>query len=450
LPASLDRNTRTPPQPTLAAATAHGRRSCRSDLAASVGDGAMASMMVGTGETYLPAFALAAGLGEVASGLVSTVPLLMGAVLQLAGPMAMRRVGSYRRWVVMCVVVQATSFLPLVIAAARGTVRPPLVFLTAAVYWGAGLASSPAWNTWMGTLVPPRIRAHYFARRTRISQACVLAAFVGSGFALQWGSTVESTLGIFAMLFLAASICRFVSSVFLSCQNEATADVHEHRTVSLGELFGRMRHGTDGSLLLYFLAVQCAAQISGPYFNPYLLQHLKFSYLDYVTLIGAALAGRVVAMPLLGRVAGRYGARTLLWIGGVGIVPMSAAWCLSDGYWYLLGLQLVVGFTWGAYELAVALLFFEAIDERERHSLLTKYNFAHATCTVIGSLVGGMALTGLGKSPAVYMGVFVCSSVARAAVLVLLWRVPKAPAEPEHPVTFPFTPASEENEALAA
>ena len=52
-----------------------GRRSTlRSDLLASVNDGAAYGGMVGVGETYLPAFVLAVGLGEVAAGLVTTVP----------------------------------------------------------------------------------------------------------------------------------------------------------------------------------------------------------------------------------------------------------------------------------------------------------------------------------------------------------------------------------------
>ena len=40
-------------------------RSLGRNLAASVGDGAAFGVMVGVGETYLPAFTLAAGLGEV-------------------------------------------------------------------------------------------------------------------------------------------------------------------------------------------------------------------------------------------------------------------------------------------------------------------------------------------------------------------------------------------------
>ena len=42
-------------------------------------DAAAYSVMVGCGETYLPAFALALGLGPIVAGMVASVPLLVGA-----------------------------------------------------------------------------------------------------------------------------------------------------------------------------------------------------------------------------------------------------------------------------------------------------------------------------------------------------------------------------------
>ena len=62
--------------------------------------------MVGLGETYIPAFVLAAGLGEVAAGLIATLPPLAGAVFQLVTPLAVRHLHSYRRWVVACAALQ--------------------------------------------------------------------------------------------------------------------------------------------------------------------------------------------------------------------------------------------------------------------------------------------------------------------------------------------------------
>ena len=86
-------------------------------MRANLGDGLGFSLMVGLGESYLPAFALALGMGEVVSGLVASVPMMAGALLQLASPFAVRKLGSHRRWVIFCATCQALSFVPLVVAA---------------------------------------------------------------------------------------------------------------------------------------------------------------------------------------------------------------------------------------------------------------------------------------------------------------------------------------------
>src|SRR5579872_6923159 len=59
------------------------RRSLRKNLRNSVSDGAAFAVTVGIGETYFPAFVLALGMGEIASGLIASVPLLLGAFLQM-------------------------------------------------------------------------------------------------------------------------------------------------------------------------------------------------------------------------------------------------------------------------------------------------------------------------------------------------------------------------------
>jgi MFS family permease len=126
----------------------------------------MFSVMVGAGETYFPAFALALGVDKVTAGLVATVPMLLGAALQLVSPWAVRRLGSNGRWVAWTAVAQAASFVPLIVAAALGAIPTLLLFAVVSMYWAAGFASGPAWTTWIETLVPARIRERYFARRT--------------------------------------------------------------------------------------------------------------------------------------------------------------------------------------------------------------------------------------------------------------------------------------------
>jgi MFS family permease len=398
----------------------------RNDLCAGLGDGTAFSVMVGLGETYLPAFALAAGMGEVLAGLVATLPLLAGGLLQLAAPWGVRRCGSVRRWVVTLAACQGLCYLPLAVAAWCRQVPPLLLFAAAAGYWGCGLATGPVWNTWVGTLVPRRVRAAYFARRTRFGQAGLLAGFVGGGVALQLAARRGAVLETFAGLFLVATLFRLVSAYFLSTQRELAGGACLGRHLPFREVLGRLRTSSTGGLLFYFLAVQSSVQIAGPYFNPYMLQHLRFSYVQYVVLVAAAYASRIVALPALGRFAHRFGARRLLWLGGAGIVPMAAAWLVSDHFVYLVVLQLVVGVAWAAYELSTFLLFFEAIPEDQRTGVLTVFNFANALATVVGSLAGGAALLYFGKLQLVYLTLFALSSLARFAALGLLWRVPPA------------------------
>jgi MFS family permease len=400
----------------------------RDDLRAMLGDGASFSVMVGIGETYLPAFALAAGLGEVAAGLVATLPLVAGAVLQLVSPAAVRRLGSHKRWVVLCAACQAMAFLPLALGAYSGHVAAWLVFGMAACYWGAGLATGPAWNTWVATLVPDSIRAGFFARRTRFSQIGTLVGFVAGGVILQFAKGWTLSIMPFAALFATAAVARLISVRFLASQNEPRRPNEEHRRVPLGELWGGAKCRADGRLLTYLFAVQAAAQFAGPYFTPFMLKQLHFSYLQYVLLIGVSFTAKALALPALGRLARRIGASQLLWIGGVAIVPASGMWLISNSFAYLILVQVYAGLAWAAYELAMFLLFFEAIPDRDRTSVLTIYNVGNALATAAGALLGGSVLWLAGKRPETYLAIFVLSSVARLATIVFLVRVPSTDA----------------------
>ncbi|MCL6503496.1 MAG: MFS transporter [Pirellulales bacterium] len=394
-------------------------------------DGAAYSLMVGLGETYLPAFALALGLGEATAGLIVTVPMLLGAVVQLVAPEIARRVGSLRQMTVLCAAIQGLAFVPLVAGALAGEMAGWLLFGIASWYWAAGLATNAAWNTWVEGLVPGSLRARFFASRTRITQGGTLLGFVAGGLALQAGSgSAVGVLGAFAGVFAAAGASRLVSSWWLAQQSEA-AGVRDHRPVRWRELLRRTRGG-DGSLLLYLLAVQVAVQISGPYFTPFLLKQLKVSYATFVVLVGTSFVGKILALPLWGRVARQGGARRLLWLGGLGIVPVAGLWLCSTSLAWLLLVQLIGGVVWAAYELAMFLMFFENIRLEERTSVLTTYNFGNALATFCGSMLGGGLLLAVGEQRTTYLALFAISTLARVATVVLLARVSSREEAREH------------------
>src|SRR5687767_11428936 len=185
--------------------TAPRQTRLRRDLALIRADGVFFSLMVGLGETYLAAFALALGNSDVAAGLLSALPMLAGGILQLIAPSAMHRASSYRSWVKMWAALQAASFLPLVVAAWLGAAPVALLFACAFIYWGSGLATAPAWNAWMAQIVPARIRSRYFGSRQSAAQLGVLAGLVAGGLMLHHSGRDTRA---FAILFAAAFLCR--------------------------------------------------------------------------------------------------------------------------------------------------------------------------------------------------------------------------------------------------
>jgi len=419
------------------------RAGLRRDLWVSTADAAAFSVMVGCGEQYIPAFALALGLGPVAAGMMVSVPVMVGAVLQMITPLAVARLGTNRGWVLACTTVQAASFVPFAVWAIRGHATLVELLVAASVYWSAGMAGAPAWNTWMGTLIPAGMRTAYFSRRSRLAQFGVFAGFVVAGLILQWGEQRGVTLRAFAVIFVVAAICRIVSTLMLvNCRelplapvdpagappDRATAPAVGPTTLShwlrdVGRTLATMSRSPSGPLVAYLCAFAFTAHCSAPYFAPYMLRELGFSYHAFMLVAATGFLAKALALPSLGRLGSRIGSLGLLWLGGLSIIPLSLLWLPSDAVGYLVCVQLLAGACWASWELAVALLFFDAVPHRDRTGVITIYNLGLAVAQLSGAAVGGLVLRTLGEDRTAYATVFALSSLLRLATVPLLRRV---------------------------
>jgi Major Facilitator Superfamily len=393
----------------------------RDNLRYSMGDAASFGAMVGLGETYLPAFALALGMGETSAGLVASLPVVAGGCMQLVSLRLAKFVQTDQRWVVLCATIQALSFLPLVLAALYGSISMPMLMLIASVYWASGLASGPAWNTWMESIVPAGVRASYFSRRSRLQQSFTFLALMASGVFLQAAESGNWALAGFAAIFIAAAIARVISVLCLMAHRT------DHRLATrsenqLGQNYSGSVTRSGRRLLIYLVFVQACVQISGPFFAPFMLKQLGFSYIQYVFLLAVSFLSRIIAMTQWTKVANRFGASTLLWIGAVGLVPIASLWIISTQIWWLAIAQICSGIVWAAYELGFFLLFFETLPPNRRTKMLTYYNFGNTLAMFAGASIGAILLDSFGVTPRAYFVLFAVSSVGRGIALLLLLR----------------------------
>jgi MFS family permease len=381
-------------------------------------DGGCFGGMVACGETYLPAFALAVGLSETAAALAASLPVLCGGLMQMISLYAVERVGGPKRWIVLCATIQALSFVPLVIAAMVGSLSLVALLLIASVYWGAGMSTGPAWNTWMEDIVPTRLRKEYFPRRTRLQLLATLGVLLASGLFLQLAQTSGHVMLAFTILFALAAVLRLISAGLLASHQTPRRSTPQKETYPLGP---SRKSASPARLILFLVFVQAAVQLSGPFFAPYMLKQLEFSYGQYIFLISVAFIAKVAALRGLGEMAKEFGSMKLLIVGSLGLVPLSSLWLVSTNFYWLCLIQLIAGVVWAAYELGFFLMFFEAMPVQDRTRLLSYYNFGNSAALVVGATIGATILSVFGCSPTTYYWLFGLSSLGRLACLPILF-----------------------------
>ena len=246
------------------------------------------------------------------------------------------------------------------------------------------------------------------------------------GAVLHWAERASALTSGFLLLFALAALSRVVSTSYLARQSEVPL-AEEHHALDLdARALLRLAQGRSGRLFAYLVPLQLAVHVAAPFFTPFMLERLQLSYAQFVALTGASFLSRVLAMPALGRAARQGGPRRMLIASGAALAALPALWLVSDDFGYLLVLQLGAGAAWGAHELAVMLLLFDALDPRLRLSVLSAYQFANASAIVGGALIGGAILTS-SPSGLAYAWIFAASTLARLAVLPLALRVTKRP-----------------------
>ncbi len=393
----------------------------RRDLALSMGDAAGYGVMAGVGEVYLPAFALALGMPVVFAGLVATVPLLAGGVLQLITPRAIVRVRGLRRWIVGSMIAQALSFVPLILVAFDGSptmLATVTVFAAASLYWAAGMATSAAWNPWMNRVVPARVRGRFFGRRQGLVQVTMLLALIAAGFVLHFASGHE--LEVYAGMFGAALVARLVCAATIMRQHGGAAPAPVQRRTRLRSIPPKLRGTPRGALLGYLVAALAAAAMSGPFLTPYLLVEEHIGYVKYGVFTATIVASKIIALPWLGRLVERYGVRRVLTICAWAIAPIPLLWLVSSAMWWLLAIQIFAGVVWGGFELGMLIALFDAKDDSERTTLQVAFSGLQAITTAGASFVGGALIAVFGGDRDAYLLMFALSAIARFATVALL------------------------------
>jgi len=420
------------------------------------------------------------GFSEFHFGLLGALPY-MATGGQLLATRLIERTGLQKHLFLVCATV--SRLLWLVVAAIPLVVRVPsawavamMIVVLAGVYFLDAMAV-PAWFTWMGYLIPRRIRGRYFAFRNRLSQCVqivvvILAGVVldrsirpGAGFTpaeqplLLW--TVCMVFAV-AALFGALDILLFrrIREVLPSVYGPAGPPVVSRRRMmdAWGDRVFR-HYAIYGAVFTFTISV------STWYFWRNCTQNLGFSNLatNVLFLVVTPVVG-ILSSPLWGRIIDRWGRRPVLILAGVGTAVGVVPWLLaspklanpafivdganwlarhvgalfgrSDWSWlsyedpvssYLIALcgVAVAGFSWTGLALAQTGVVLGFADGRGRSRYVAASSFLISIGGILGGLVGGtvtQAFSHLQSRP-IILGPFVWNNWHLTFMLAIAGRL---------------------------
>lgn len=384
-------------------------------LRLSIIDGLLYAVMVGVCESYLGAFAVALGHDSSAIALLVTVPMLLGALTQLYAPVLVARLGNRKRFVVAAVLVQAAIALPVLLRIAlRADQSFAMLLVAKTLFWTSGSLAGAVWNAWMEALTRHVNRERYFALRSMGVHAMLLVAFVGAGAFMRWQSAEGEQLVGFAAMFAVATLARLSSAYVLSQKLDI-----ESRPTTLTPLERLRVASKEGRFRLpVFMGVfMLGAQISIPFFTPYMLRTLKLDLFEFSIIIAASILAKALGFPLWARAAKHVGMRGVFFTSASLISLLPMAWTQLEGFGALLALQAVSGAVWAGWEYASLQLLMRDAPRAVGTEYFALTAALSGVLQLVGSVIGSTLLM-LTKDS--YHAAFALSSVGRMAALLLL------------------------------
>jgi predicted MFS family arabinose efflux permease len=235
--------------------------------------------------------------------------------------------------------------------------------------------------------------------------------------------------GGFAAAYALAGLCRCASVGLLAASREGRFSGLPNRA-RVARFLRTGRGSGAWRLVLLVGALQVALYVAAPYFNPYMLEELEFSYLEYMIASAWLVAVKVVVLPLWGRSIDRHGARRILVQGVVALALVPVPWVFVRELWGVLLCYSFSGATWSGFEVGHFSLLLEVGYRRMRPTIFAAQSVVAGAAQLAGSLLGAGVLAATLDMRTVFG---VSAGLRLGAALLAIRFLPKSAAAGRRP-----------------
>ena len=160
----------------------------RSNLRYSIIEGSFFALMFGFGENYLSALGVFLGYTALQVSILGSFPQLVAAFAQLISNNMAKKFSSMKMFCVVLAFIQSLLWLVLIYIILQ-TSNYYVILLWLVIYATTGSVIGPIWISWVGYLVPERLRPNYHANRSRTIHFLIFISIMLGGLILRYYDT---------------------------------------------------------------------------------------------------------------------------------------------------------------------------------------------------------------------------------------------------------------------
>lgn len=345
--------------------------------------------MFGLGENYLSAMAVFMGFTALQISILNSLPQLVGAFAQLATHSLTRAFSSMKVFVVSLSLVQSFMWIVLIYIISQ-TSSYTVILSWSVTYYAISSIIGPAWISWMGYLVPLRIRANYHANRNRIIHFIIFISILVGGLILKIFQD-NMILG-FSIMFGIGSFGRLISSYYLNKKNDK-GDSSVNSDYSYRDI---LADKTKVIFIIYNTSIHFSVMFLGPLFTIYILRTMELSYFVLTLCMVSWWMGNVFSSRMWGRLSKRKGNLYLLKLSTLLMCILPALW-ISVYYFGSTGrvvvsliINLMAGISFAAFGLSSFNILYDMCSKDEVIKFSSLINCLKGVGVFAGSVIAGM------------------------------------------------------------
>ncbi|GIQ98782.1 hypothetical protein CM15mP5_2170 [bacterium] len=364
----------------------------KSSLRISTVEGSWWAVMYGMVETYFGAFFEYLKYTSYEISILSTLPIFIGAVFQNLTGWFYDILRSRKTLLIILKCIQ-TITIPLILFAGYSSGNYFLLLAFICLYYALAMSQMSPWTSWMGYLVPGRLRGRYFGNRSQVVRIFMLISSLLAGAILN--SYEESnTFNGFIIIFSLGMVANFGSIYYLNRQYEPE-NTTDDEIIEIDSSNTNMDSGLK-RFITYDSLSEFSFHVSGPLMMVYWLRDLKFDYIELAILINVSQVLGLFSMRYWGKRIDNNGSYSTIRFTSfcIGIFPMF--WV---GIYYLPNELILAGsiiiaslasLMFSGRALALDNRLYEHMKNKKMIKVTSKRFFFRGLSIFIGGLIGGL------------------------------------------------------------